>query len=209
MAKVGKHTVTINGKLTFLEVFYTQKDGFSYKGLPEEFVKMMNWSELRFDTEDIMKNQLYHKLIEYHEQIKKTRKVILISLEGSLQLISNQTGHGSYSGHKPNVSKFFNSITNAPDYCFGFEYRVLYEVQSETSRYHHVAKDGGVGTETRFSSNHKMIIDWTPEREQFLIDLGGNVQQLIYAVSAFFDNPEALKLMDIHGIKALNPPNHD
>jgi|GEM_PF-767560 hypothetical protein len=209
MAKVGKHMITVKGVLTPLEVYYTQKEGFSYKGLPEEFVSMMHWSELRFHSEDTMKNTLNQKLQEYHEAIKKQRKVIVISFEGSADLIMNSTGRGSWSGTKQGVSKYFQSITNAPDFCFGFEYKVFYEINGESIAYHNILPNGGVGMQHRMAISQKLVIDWTPEREQFLIDLGGKVQQLIYAVSAFFDNPEALQLMDSHGIKALGMKSNE
>lgn len=201
MAKIGKDGITIKGEFHALELHYSSKTGFSYKGLPDEFVKMMAWNERRYYKEDEMRNALITKVREYHERIAKSRKVIVIRLGGAAEMIYNKVARGHYSGHKPDVNKLFESFVNAPTYCFGFEYNIMLETDSNGVHYNYYTDLGGVGARSNSIFKDRLVIDWTPEREKFLEDLGEKVQQLVYGVSAFFSDPEALKLMDSHGVK--------
>ena len=88
---------------------------------------------------------------------------------------------------------------------FGFDFHVLFEVTAQKTEYFRIMADGTPGYPFRKSPDRFcIIIEWTAEREQFFNDLKDKLQQLIYGVSAFFDQPNLLELMDTYGIKMLD-----
>lgn len=199
MPKISKDMFTIKGELIPVEIHYNQKKGFFYEGLPDEFISLMNWNEERFYEESKMRNKLILALEEYHEKIKKIKKVIVYRLYGSLYDTKNQEKNGAFSGFKEGVSSKFGTTPNAPKHEFGFEYDVLLEVSGRTVQYHGIMPDGTPAREHKFIGgvfSSGQVMDWTQEREDFCKALVSKIQQLIYDVSNFFDNPQMLLLID-------------
>lgn len=207
MAKIGKDMFVIKNENRCVEIHYSQKTGFYYKGVPQEVYDLTNFGSKRYLDEGSLKQQLLCSLTEYHEKIRNCRKVISYHLYGSTQLILNKLEgtYAGYSGIKTGVSKQFDhKLDNNIENMFGFTFNVLIEVTGRTTEYYHVREDDFPGGPYRFASESKeRIIDWTQEREQFFMDLREKLQQLIYGVSQFFDHPDLLQLIDSHGIKLL------
>lgn len=199
MPKISKDMFTIKGVLIPVEIHYNQKRGFFYEGLPQEFISLMNWKDERFYEESKMKNRIIIALEEYHQKIKKIRKVITYRLYGSLYDTKNQSQGGGFSGVKDGVSSKFGTAHNSPKHCFGFEYDVLLEVSGKTTQYHEIMPDGSPARQNRFiggDDNKGQVMDWTQEREDFCKSLVVKIQQLISDVSSFFDNPQMLLMID-------------
>lgn len=209
MAKIGKTHTTVNNQFTVLEVHYNQSRGFFHKGLPHEVYELTELGKTKHLSEKDLGIALYCALEEYHEKTKKQRKVILFELLGSSELINNKTEsvNGTmYSGTKNGVSDKFASSRGNGEYSFGFTHHILLETVAKNKEYHCIDKDDNITRRYQRDMNERgiNIIDWTPEREQFFLELKEQLFNLIVGVSTFFDNPEYLKLMDTGGLKALN-----
>lgn len=203
MPKIGKKCIKINEEWVELILWYTQKKGFSYKGIPDDVLKLTNFGERVYQSEEDINRHLHECVDEYHEKMKITKKVISYTLKASTNLIRNKTGDFSYSGIKPGVSKKFESMNGIGDiFLFGFSYRVLIETSgTDKKHYYLINEDGSTGYECH---NDGLCIDWTPTREQFFKDMVDSLQKLVYGVSDFFDQPDLLKLMETVGIRALS-----
>lgn len=206
MPKIGKESFRISNRLVDVEIWYMQKRGFYYKNIPQEVYDLTTFGQRRYKDEGELKTHLLCSLTEYHKKIESRRKVIAYHLHGSMELVMNRKEgeYCGYSGTKPGVSGKFDHSIWATDYLFGFDFHVLIEVSGRTKEYYHV-KDGDSpgGIFRRSLGCYDILMDWTAEREQFFKDLKDKLQQLIYGVSAFFDQPNLLELIDAHGIKML------
>lgn len=207
MPKVGKKCIKINEEWVELVLWYTQKTGFTYKGVPNEVLKLTTFGDRVYQSEDDINRHLTESIAEYHEKKKIVRKVISYTLKASVNLIKNNISDYTYSGIKPGVSKKFESEQGFGDsFLFGFSYRVLMETSgTDKKHYYMINKDGSTGYECR---NDGLCIEWTPAREQFFKDMAENLQKLVYGVSDFFDQPDLLQLMETVGIKALSDGNN-
>ena len=179
------------------------KDGFSYRGIPNEVYKLTEFGKRIYRSEDDINTHLDKSIIEYHEKVKITKKIISYTLKATTNLVMNRTNGNSYTGIKPGVSKKFETEHGFGDtFSFGFSYRVLMETSgTDKKHYYPINEDGSIGYECR---NDGLCIDWTPAREQFFKDMADNLQKLVYGVSNFFDQPDLLQLMETVGIKALS-----
>lgn len=206
MPKIGKDFFRIKNQHVEVEICYTQKNGFYYKNLPDEVYDLTEFGKRRYNDEGDLKTHLLCNLTEYHKKIANQRKVIAYHLYASSELamkkmVGEQSG---YCGLKPSVSTKFDHPLSSIDNMFGFDFYVLIEVTARTQEYYFARLDDTPGNIFRKSTDkYCIVIDWTAEREQFFFDLKEKLQQLIYGVSAFFDRPNLLELMDTHGIKML------
>lgn len=209
MPKIGKDNFCIKGQYVEVEIWYTQKTGFYYKNLPEEVSVLTEFGRRRYNNEGDMKTHLLCSLTEYHDKVASRRKVIAYHLYGSAEMIMNRMDgeYNGYCGIKPGVSAHFDHPSGGADYMFGFDFHILFEVTAQYTEYFCIMADGTPGHSFRKSPDrYCIVIDWTAEREQFFNDLKDKLQQLIYGISAFFDQPNLLELMDTHGIKMLESP---
>lgn len=206
MAKVGTKQVWINEKYVNLTLWYTQKKGFIYKGLPAELCKLTKFGNRVYRSEEDINKHLTQCINEYHEKAKVTKKVISYALKASVNLVKNKIGEYSFSGTKIGVSdKFVTEHGDVNNFSFGFSYKVLMRTSgTDKKHYYEIKEDGSIGFECR---NNGLCIEWTQEREQFFKDMADNLQQLVYGMSNFFDQPDLLELMDTIGIKALSAGN--
>lgn len=203
MPKIGTRCIKISEKWIDLVLWYTQKDGFSYRGIPNEVYKLTEYGKRIYRSEDDINTHLNKSIIEYHEKVKITKKIISYTLKATTNLVMDQTDGNSYTRIKPGVSKKFETEHGFGDtFSFGFSYRVLMETSgTDKKHYYPINEDGSIGYECR---NDGLCIDWTPARELFFKDMADNLQKLVYGVSNFFDQPDLLQLMETVGIKALS-----
>ena len=206
MPKVGTKCVNINEKRVDLILWYTQKDGFSYRGIPNELYKLTEFGKRVYRSEEEINTHLNESIVEYHEKAKTTKKIISYTLKATANLVMNRTGEYAYTGIKLGVSKKFETEHDfGNSFSFGFSYRVLMETSgTDKKHYYLINEDGSTGYECK---NDGLCIDWTPAREQFFKDMAENLQKLVYGVSDFFDQPDLLQLMDTIGIKAISDGN--
>lgn len=202
MPKIGTRIEKIKEQHVELVIWYTQENGFFYKGLPADFTNISDFINGGYKSEDALLDSFRDALNDYHERTKQTKKVILYSLRGSTEMVMNKVGAGCYSGKKMGVSDKFSTIEGG-GYVFGFDYMVLVETSgTDKKRYYQLKEDGSTGREMRIGSDLYKI-DWTPQREQFFKDMIGNLQRLVNDVSSFFDQPNVIQVMDTIGFKAI------
>lgn len=205
MPKIGKDLVTIRGKQIEIEVHYTRKTKFHYKGLPAEIYEMTSLGKHIYDSETALKYALRTALEAYHEKIKQTRKMILFTLDCSRELFFDQGGSSiARTVHKNKVSPKFRPELPTR-FAFGFDFHVLLEISAEKVEYYQLNEDNTPGFRMPYANSSRAnLIEWTPERERFFRDLAAQLQQLVYSASSFFDAPDMLQQMDTHGFKLLN-----
>lgn len=202
MPKIGTKIEKIKEQHVELIIWYTRELGFFYKGIPSDFINVTEFRNAGYESENALLGAFREALNAYHEQMKKTKKIIRYSLRGSTEMIMNKVGEGCYSGRKDSVSSKF-STTDGGGYVFGFDYAILMETSgTDKKRYYQLKEDGSIGREMQVRSDVHSI-DWTPEREQFFKDMTDNLQRLINGVSSFFDRPDMVQLMDMRGFKAI------
>lgn len=202
MPKIGTKIEKIKEQHVELIIWYTRELGFFYKGLPSDFINVTEFRNAGYESENALLRAFREALNAYHEQMKKTKKIIRYSLRGSTEMIMNKVREGGYSGIKDSVSKKF-STTEGGGYVFGFDYSILMETSgTDRKRYYLLREDGSVGHEIQIMGGINTV-DWTPEREQFFVDMVANLQRLVDGVSSFFDQPDMIQLMDMRGFKAI------
>jgi hypothetical protein len=196
--KVGKEIYQIKGEFTQVELHYTRTGGFQFKGIPDE-VYSMTETAVGYTTENALKNATVLALQQWHEMIKTERKVIAYRLFASSTLI------GRRQTPKPGVSKKFTSDGGfrIPDYAFGIDYKIYIERNSNGLKYFPLMADGEICGRPDHIESEWIFIDFSEERELFFKGLADNLQNLVYKVSAFFDSPELLSLMDSNSLKQL------
>lgn len=202
MPKIGTRLEKIKEQCVELVIWYTRDGGFSYKNLPSDFTNVTGFRNGGYESENALLGAFRKSLSDYHEQMKQTKKVIRYYLKGSTEMLMNKTGEHSYSGKKHGVSDKFSTFEGG-GYSFGFNYSVIMETSgTDKKRHYQLNEDGSIGREL-YINNDGRNIDWSPEREQFFKDMVDNLQRLVYGVSAFFDKPDMLQLMDMRGFKAI------
>jgi hypothetical protein len=196
--KVGKEVFQVKGELIEVELHYTRTGGFQFKGIPEE-VYSMTETAIGYTTENGLKNATLLALQQWHEMIKAERKVIAYRLFASSKLIRTR------EGRKPGVSGKFTSDGGfrIPDYAFGVDYKVYIELNSNGLKYFPIMENGEKCGRPEHIESEWIFIDYSEERELFFKGLGDNLQNLVYKVSAFFDSPELLSIMDSNSLKQL------
>lgn len=203
MPKIGVKIEKIKEQHVELIIWYTRELGFFYKGLPSDFINVSGFRNVGYESENTLLGSFRDALDIYHERMKQTKKVIKYTLGGTTGMIMAKVGEGRYSGTKDGVSNKFSSIGNC-GYGFSFDYDVLIETSgTDKKRYYRITEDGSVGYEINCTWSTALLIDWTPEREQFFKDMVANLQRLINGVSSFFDQPDMTQLMDTRGFKAI------
>ena len=91
----------IDGEYHQYDLCYNQKKLFHITGFPEHVLRVMDNSCVSgFKSEAELNTAMYVMLKAYHEQVKKTRKVIVYSLQGTNALVMNKSGDNGYEGFK-------------------------------------------------------------------------------------------------------------
>ena len=114
MAKIGKDIFIIKNENISVDIHYSQKSGFYYRGIPQEVYTLTNFGNRRYQDEESLKQHLLCSLTEYHEKTRNFRKVISYHLHASTQLVLNKLdgAYSGYSGIKTGVSRQFDHKLN-------------------------------------------------------------------------------------------------
>lgn len=210
MPKVGKIEVRFRDdeKIQQFDLWYSQKEKFFIKGLPQQFLKLLDFCSFGYPTEEALKNDLRDAVKKYKELLKIERKVILYRIAATAELTSNKTGEGTYSGNKREISNKFSSMGfGVPNCSLGIEYVIAKEVDEGGKKYFPYREDGSLSYDMKIAKNVWGIIDWTPEREQFFQSIYGAMQELVIKLSSIFleDDEKVAQLIDTSsGQKFLN-----
>ena len=204
MPKIGKDHVTIRGKQVELEVHFSRKTKFHYNGLPEEIYHMTSLGIETYDTETALKQALRSALEIYHEKIKRTRKMIFYTLECSRELFFKQDETCvANTIPRDKVNRKFRPDLSSR-FGVGFDFLILLEVSAVKTEYYRLNEDGTPGYRMHhIKSTDATLIEWTPERERFFLNMVAQLQRLIYGVSSFFDAPDLQERIETLGSKLL------
>lgn len=172
------------------DIYYTSKELFTVKGLPNDFHSLSNFNQFGYATEDALAKALYGACHRYREAKTNTKVVILYKCQASSELKMNKVGEGHYQGLLPGVSVKIESAKY--DSClaqFGVDFLVLKVVddgvKKEYFRVDAVTKE--VKCEYRNSSVYQyQEMDYTEEREQFFLNLVESMKKMVVAASTFF-----------------------
>jgi hypothetical protein len=207
--KVGKEIYRVKGELIEVELHYGRKLGFTFKGIPDEVYKMTN-TQTGYLNEKALKDATERALFTWHEMIQEKRKVIVYRLFATDTLVRDPNWEPfsrTSSDRRVKVSKKFDSNGGfkTPSFSFGFEHHVYFEVDNNGLKYFGIMEDGTMRSNPEHldSSCNWNVIDFSEERALFFKGLADNLQNLVYKVSAFFDSPDMLKLMDSNTTKQL------
>lgn len=183
------------------DIYYSSKDGFSVKGLPEDFQTLTSCRLLGYNTEGELSNALHAACHKYREAKTQSRKIIAYKCIASCELRMIKTGYGSYSGLLPNVSP--KIADTGYDSClaqFGIDFLVLKVVDDgvRKSYYRIDSSTGEVINELRESLNDYQEMEYTEEREQFFLNLVESMKKMVVAASTFFgaDSEQAVLFIE-------------
>lgn len=215
MPKVGKISTNLSAEIQAYDLWYSPKEKFHIKGLPEHFLQTMydEFQPWGYPSEGEIRTAFLIAVTNYKERIKTFRKVILFKIVGSHLLTMNKDPfnkeHGqSFSGMKRGISKRI-STTNfgAEEAEVGISYQLAQEVNTGTLQYLPINEDGSLGFALRISvqTTDWQIIEWTPAREAFFESIYAGMEQLILRISEFFAGTDEvlLKKIDHAGGKFL------
>lgn len=167
--------------------FNTKKEAFTFSGIPPEYTAEMK--HRNFSTFDDCRRAVIAAIDAYTEKMKRTRKVILVTLSATHDVAMEKIGRGHYS-LKPEADHRLQTITDG-GWGFIIDYRIgllveggvkdnqFYEIDEEGQREYadHVAK-------------YEVILDWTEEREQFFLGIAKAVREMVEKVAAYLlDDP--------------------
>lgn len=210
MPKIGKESFYIKGNFRTFEMWYNRENGFFFKHFPKE-VFTLSTDFVNFfgaSTEGILMDTTERAISQFHENSKTQKKVIFINLMLGSSYLMNQTGPTSYQGLKRGVSREFESkvrgasFERVPARGMSFEYKIYWLIDKNGLKFHEIGPNDEVYMEnTSLNVSKAIYMDYTTEREQFMIGVMGTFDQLALKFIEFFSS-EDLQL------KIDNSPNN-
>lgn len=201
MPKVGKITVQIPGReRKDYDLYYSQKDRFCIKGIPDDFIMLTGFRPEGYTTEAILWETLHVAIQTAREKLKSQRKVIVFKIAAATHLRMVKVGDGEYQGYRLGISKDIDEMPFGVPMCsMGLEYHIYIEVNDGIKKeYHTITGSDSFGRINGISSLFT-IIDWTQEREDFFESIYESMSGLLRKLSTFFfsrDLETVLKAID-------------
>lgn len=206
MAKIDSKFFKFQSDHVKVDIFYTHRDKFFAKNVPDGVRRVTESNFSGFDTEFNLTDALREAFRLYHEKIKKGRKVIFYSFSMTTDLCMKRTREGGWAGHKNWVPENYlkgSSYSGIGDgYGFGIEWKVYMEVEAEETTYHSIHPDGSLGYKESLSD--KNIIDWTPEREEALKEVYASMEEMVKKIVKVLVEPKSFTKMLDSGTKLLS-----
>lgn len=199
MPKINKQQFKVQGKYLSFDMYYNSTNGFYFKETTtikslQEAVKFCNMAS----TEHELITHMNEKLKEFHEKIKKSRKVIVIDYRVGQTVSMEKTGPGSYVGK----SGWHNVSNIGLDYGLAFKFEVYMRVDAKETEYHRINEDGSLGWTTPVSKEDAQI-DWTEEREQALIQMGEAANEAAKKLHEFMTKDDLSYILELGNFKLL------
>ena len=204
MPKIATHETKIDGKYVKFEVWYNQKKGFYFKDFPMEVWSIAGYHHVPdVYSEHELYTLLQSCLHKYHEAKKHQKKVILVDMRLGIDYIANRHGEGSWIGIK-NISldlyrRIKHDLGNGNTRGIQFDYKILYQVEDNGEALHSINPNGTVGGKhTNRSVNSSIIMEYTPERQEFMDSVKDAFDVLARKLIDFFDKDmsEVIKSID-------------
>lgn len=192
MPKITTKKYTIAGKAHEVSVWYTETNQFHFKNFPPEVGRLAgNTEQYRLNNQPTA-HALYFAADEaikiYEEKIKQTRKVIVYEVKAPDGVKATKNGYRTIP--LPNC-EWVGYAGDRDDFGFMVNYKILYAIESgEKREFRYVQEDDSAGHVCH--SVKGRIIDYSPEREQFFINLRSAFQKLFLQTVSFLHDPEKL-----------------
>lgn len=209
MAKIDSKWFKFQSDHVKVDIFYTHKDHFFAKNVPDDVKWISEANFSGFDKEFDLIEALRSAFRLYHEKIKKSRKVIAYSFDMTAELCMKKVRSGEWHGYKDWVPDNFRGpnmdrASGVGDgYGFGIEWEVYMEVMAEETSYHSIRPDGTLGYKEEGLSG-KQVIDWTQEREEALRGVYASMEEMVKRVVKILGEPKAFTKMLDSGTKLLS-----
>lgn len=193
------------------EIYFSERKGFYIKNCPKRLENITGFVN-HSDTLEGIERSFDTHLRKYKEIVQTTKKVLIIDFQVGSKVVMKQTGTGSWSGDPTHpLYKFndFSGFERIDGLGFTIDYKAAYErdVEGEKSYFNIFVDNDGVeqeGSESRLSKGD-IVIDYTEEREKFLINLQGSMLEMMLKIGEFFSkSPKELATI-IDSKKALLP----
>lgn len=190
-------------------IWYTQKNKFEIRDLPDELQRMTDFHPSHYATEEKLKKDAHAACRKYKELKKTERKVILYKCEASTHLLMNKVKDGHYSGTLQGVSKKIRNMNGHPPLAtVGITYKICRVVDDGADPTYYVLGEDSEEMISGFpfkKSRHYQEIEYTEERHQFFIEIVESMKELVRKLSAFFgkDPEDAAKLIEQRSEKLL------
>jgi hypothetical protein len=128
----------------------------------------------------------------------------------------NQTNHGNYLGHQPEL-EWLRSFTRGfhdIGYGFAFDYDVALERTVKDTQYYKIFVDNnGISHESRGHGLHEneVVIDWTVDREAFLKKLKGAMLNIVCQLGQFMQSGSdgVTQMIDTGKLNILSEPKKE
>lgn len=210
MPKVDTVSATFTDREKDYDVWYTRRNKFEIKGLPEKFIQVMDGQFVTKDYESVEAAQeaLDHAVPIYRKKIATEKKVILFRVSASEPMTRVPgdivAGQRLYNERKKGISDRIHSFYE-PSMGFshgsvlGFHYMVAIETNDGTREYTVVQEPGLKQKQGRFAEYD--VIDWTEDRQRFFQMIDEGMNTLMFKLSSFFaeDATELARRIDKAG----------
>lgn len=197
MPKVSSKKFVIRGELKEFKIYYNSKRKFFFKDFPEEIfltAKNNNVYEFRakgFESEKELIEYFEELIASYHEIISKCRKVIVydISAPKTFQELDEVP--------KEISEKLGYAGGDNGDFGFVINWRVFFEKEDNGKNFFTVNEDGSVGWKESVNEKQSIVIEHTPEREEFFKRMESTMKNLFLKVLfTMMDADQFISLMD-------------
>lgn len=199
MPKIGKESFYIKGMFRTFEMWYNRDKGFYFKDFPDEVFKLStDYESFRgASTEGKLIESTHTAIHQFHENSKTQRKVIVVNLILGTDYLMNKTGHGQYQGLKNGISRDFMDKVQGASFermtsrGMSFEYRVYWLIDKNGLKFHNVGENDVVLSHVSSLTPEKCLyMDYTEERESFMIGVMSTFDQLALKFIEFFSSED-------------------
>lgn len=210
MPKITKTWMKVDNEDFQVEIHYNQKRKFYIAGMPECVRLVTGVSFQGCESESALNKLIFETLRDYHESVKKTRKVIVYSVDVTAAItMKPDKGCGGYSGYKawvPGAVKHADSEFMRFKHGSGFvlEWKVKQEVTGKDTKYFALDDDGNIYGSSSRLSKEEMVIDWSEEREQGFREIDRSMEEMVKRLALILCDTEKVKLL-MDGGKLLLP----
>lgn len=222
MPKISKVTLSFHGKSQEFEMYYNREDGFYLKDFPKSWTDTVNATDTRnkssyktsgHATEATLLKDAKIIIERYLDITAVTKKIIIIIPAYGKRIQMQRTKLGHYSSPNSNVGNIKDGSESLDiDWAVGFEWKVCVMTSGAKRMSYEVILDAEYNEverevypeELNAYNNSIVILDWTPERHEFFLDMERRMEKLAKGLNEFFGNEKKmLAIIDSGGTKLL------
>lgn len=200
MPKVSSIRFEIQGKSIDFAIHYKKSEKFFIKDFPDEVLVIaedFKRQGKKFETENELITYYSTLIVKFHEIISRTRKVIAYHLSAP-DAFKDLTGLT-----KEIIDKIGYVGRDKNTFGFTIEYDILFEQTDNGKSFFNVNEDNTIGSKANFATHLSTIIDYTPERELFFINLNKRMQDIFLKVITIMADAQQFTALIDSGVKLL------